>query len=457
MSKKINIGYIGGGSMGWAWSVMKDLVLEPELYGEVRLYDIDHEAAKANEIIGNRLNSHPHAVSRWEYKYTATLEEGLTGADFVIISILPGTFDEMESDVHTPEAYGIFQSVGDTTGPAGVIRSMRTVPMLTEMAEAIKRYCPNAWVINYTNPMAVCVAALYHAFPKIKAFGCCHEVFHTESLLKMILKEELDIETEKKDIHMNIIGVNHFTWVNHANYKDIDLMPLFAEFAKKHAKNGYSWWDGDHDPTNMFRNLNKVCFDLFLRYRAIPSAGDRHIAEFLPGYLHSRESCDAWGFGLTPVAIRKVWREQALEKRSRILNGEEPFNPSRSGEEGTKLIKALLGMENLLTNANMPNIGQMQDLPLGAIVEGNAVFGRDSVKPVWAGRLPDAAHLLVEKQARQQMNLMRACVNGDMDLAFEVFLEDNLVQLQLNDAKKLFKKMADNTQAYLIGFKHHIH
>lgn len=90
----------------------------------------------------------------------------MTGADFVIISIMPKTFDEMEVDVHMPERLGIYQSVGDTSGPGGIIRSLRTIPMFIEFAEAIREYCADAWVINYTNPMSVCVKTLYHAFPQ---------------------------------------------------------------------------------------------------------------------------------------------------------------------------------------------------------------------------------------------------------------------------------------------------
>ena len=100
-----------------------------------------------------------------------------------MISIMPGTFDEMESDVHAPEKFGIYQSVGDTTGPGAVMRALRTIPMFEEFAAAIREYCPQAWVINYTNPMTVCVKTLYRVFPKIKAFGCCHEVFGTQKLL----------------------------------------------------------------------------------------------------------------------------------------------------------------------------------------------------------------------------------------------------------------------------------
>lgn len=104
----VKIAYIGGGSRGWAWGLMSDLAAAEDMSGEVALYDIDREAAARNEVIGNRMNGLPQARSAWNYHAANSLGAALDGADFVVISILPGTFDEMESDVHAPEAYGIY-------------------------------------------------------------------------------------------------------------------------------------------------------------------------------------------------------------------------------------------------------------------------------------------------------------------------------------------------------------
>ena len=157
---------------------MSDLALEKSLSGTVVLYDIDLKAARSNEIIGNRIQEDYPEASEFTYMVAENLEEALLGADFVIISILPGTFDEMESDVHWPEKYGIFQSVGDTTGPGGLIRALRTLPIYEEFAKKIKDICPDAWVINYTNPMTLCMKALYNTFPEIKAFSAHYMLFY---------------------------------------------------------------------------------------------------------------------------------------------------------------------------------------------------------------------------------------------------------------------------------------
>ena len=110
--KNLKIAYIGGGSRGWAWGFMRDLALDGEICGTVRLYDIDRAAAERNRIIGSRISADPEAVSRWNYEVSDSLRDALTGADFVVISILPGTFEEMRSDVHLPERAGVYQPVG---------------------------------------------------------------------------------------------------------------------------------------------------------------------------------------------------------------------------------------------------------------------------------------------------------------------------------------------------------
>jgi len=454
----LNIAYIGGGSMNWAWELMSDLALEPQLSGVVRLYDIHYDAAKANEKIGNLLKDDPKALGKWTYEAKATLKDTLTGADFVVISILPGTFDEMESDVHGPEKYGIYQSVGDTVGPGGILRAMRTIPMYAEIAEAIKAYSPSAWVINYTNPMSVCMGTLYRVFPDIKAFGCCHEVFHMQKLMAKMLSLECGIEDiSRDDIRLNLLGVNHFVWIDQASYKTMDLMPLFDQFAAKYADSGFALDESDRDPTNTFRNNNKICFDLYRRYGVIPGQGDRHTAEFMPPwYLKNPETVKQWGFDLTKVSGRKKMRVKKLEQSAAIIAGREKFEIEPSGEEGIKQMKALLGLSEMVTNVNFPNRGQIASLPIGMIADTNAIFEKNAVRPIFAGSLPPTVNMLVSKHAENQKTIIEAGLSKDLSLAFSVFLNDNLMTLGLRDAEKLFNEMVDNTKAYLQGWSAHL-
>lgn len=448
----VNLAYIGGGSRGWARGLMSDLAREKQLSGTVRLYDIDMQSALDNEKIGNTLSGRQDIEGTWEYKAVESLQEALTDADFVIISILPGTFAEMSSDVHTPEKYGIYQSVGDTVGPGGIVRALRTIPMYAEIAEAIKKFSPDAWVISYTNPMTMCVRTLYKVFPEIKAFGCCHEVFGTQNLLSAALKDVCGIEDAKRiDIKVNVLGINHFTWIDKASYHGIDLMEVYAKFVDKYAETGYEGNNKGHWMNNTFASCERVKFDLFRRYGIIGAAGDRHLAEFCPGYwyLKDPETVKHWNFGLTTVQSRIEDLHKRLEKSSRLLNGEEQFELAVTGEDGVNQIKALLGLNELVTNVNVPNVGQMEGVPLGAVVETNAIFRQDSVKPIQSGKLPDPVQALVLRQVMNQETVVEAALTKDYDMAFRAFVNDPLVTIPLDDAKKLFAEMLENTKEYL--------
>ena len=333
--KDVQIAYIGGGSRGWARTFMTDLAMEPRLGGTIRLYDIDTEAARANEIIGNRLSQRKEAAGKWLYRTCMSMEEALTGADFVVISILPGTFDEMAVDVHMPERLGIYQSVGDTAGPGGMMRALRTIPIYVQFAEAIKQYSPDAWVINYTNPMSLCVKTLYHVFPQIKAFGCCHEVFGTQKVLKGLAEDVLGLRNiNRRDIHVNVLGINHFTWFDAASYEGADLFPVYKKYIGTHFEEGYDDPDRPWEKST-FNCRHRVKFDLFNRYGLIAAAGDRHLAEFMPGntYLNDPETVRSWKFGLTTVDFRISQMEERLARRKRLIQGEEQMEIVPSGEE----------------------------------------------------------------------------------------------------------------------------
>lgn len=448
----VKIAYIGGGSRGWAWGLMSDLASSDDMNGDVYLYDIDFEAAKANEIIGNKFNQAEGANSTWNYKAVETIGEALTGANFVVISILPGTFDEMESDVHTPEKYGIYQSVGDTCGPGGVVRAMRAIPMFEEIARNIEKYSPDAWVINYTNPMTLCVKALYRTFPKIKAFGCCHEVFGTQGLLCWMVEEFLGEHPTKKDIKVNPVSVNHFTWLTSASYHGIDLFPYYEKYCEKYV-DGLPMTDNNW-MNNHFASQHMVKFDLFRRFGYIAAAGDRHLAEFCPGnwYLESPDRAHEMKFGLTPVSWRKGDLKNRLDRSKRLLSGEEEVKINNTGEEGVNQMRALLGLSDLVTNVNIPNEGQIPNLPLGAVVETNAIFTSDSVRPVMAGPVPKEILSLVARVCAEQEALSEAIANRDIEAIFEAFASDPLVTCGLANARKLFDEMVDNTKKYLTDY-----
>lgn len=452
--KKCKIAYIGGGSRGWAWRLMADLAMEPELSGEISLYDIDFEAAKQNEIIGNRLSARKEAVGTWQYEAVPEIKDALEGADFVIISIMPGTFDEMDSDVHEPEAYGIWQSVGDTVGPGGILRALRTIPMYVSIAEAIKAYAPDAWVINYTNPMSMCVKILYHVFPEMKAFGCCHEVFGTQKILRNILQDEQGLtDVKRHEIEVNVVGINHFTWFTEASCRGEDLFPVYRKYVDTHYETGYT--KGDNSWLNKsFSSGQRVKFDLFRNYGYIAAAGDRHLAEFMPGdrYLKDPETVSSWMYALTTVDSRKKELNERLKKSRALVNGEEEVKLEPSGEEGVLLIKALCGLGRCISNVNIPNTNrQIPNLPETAVVETNAVFSKNSIHPVMAGDVPEMVLPLVLPHVENQELILKAALECDYEAALQALMNDPNAKAKIDEkqGRELLTKMIRNTSGYL--------
>ncbi len=451
--KTVKIAYIGGGSKLWARSFMQDLALAEGIGGEVCLYDIDKEAAVRNQKIATRIHEKKEAVSKFVYTVADTLAACLKNADFVLISILPGTFNEMRSDVHTPEKYGIYQSVGDTVGPGGVLRAMRTVPLFEGFAREIETHCPNAWVLNLTNPMSACVKALYDTFPGIKAFGCCHEVFHTQDFLCCVLKEMLGIQATRRELYTDACGVNHFTWITRAGYRDVDVLALLPEFMDKYFESGY-YEKGNHQQwrTDPFAYANRVKMDLFAHYGALAAAGDRHLAEFVDNrwYLADPETVKKWHFGLTTVPFREENQRRQIADSIAMADGRMDVPLEASGEELVELLQAILGLKTVVSNVNLPNRGQMQSLPLGSIVETNCVFSNGFVQPVVAGPLPAGALELVQKNCANIDMTCEGIRRRDLNMLFDAFMAQPLcATLSMDDGRALFDEMCQNTKAYL--------
>ncbi len=452
--KDCKIAYIGGGSRGWAWRLMADLAMDSQISGTIQLYDIDFDAAKKNEIIGNRLSARDEVVGQWKYEAIPTLKDALTGADFVIISIMPGTLDEMDSDVHYPEKYDIWQPVGDTVGPGGIVRALRTLPMYFEIANAIKEFSPNAWVINYTNPMSMCIKVLYEVFPEIKAFGCCHEVFGTQKLLRNILQDTLEIEgIQREEINVNVVGINHFTWFTSASARGLDLFPIYKDYIDSHYEVGYT--KGDNSWLNKsFGSGQRIKFDLFRRYGYVAAAGDRHLVEFMPAtdYLTNPETVKEWMYELTTVAKRKKELVERLEKSTKLVNGEEEVELKPSGEEGVVLIKALCGLGRYVSNVNIPNsYSQITNVPRGAIVETNAVFEKDSIRPIFAGDIPENVKELVMPHIENQEYILKASLECDYESALNALMNDPNAKAKIDRTQgdEMLKVMIKNTLKYL--------
>ena len=452
---ELKVAYIGGGSREWARKLMFDLALCPDMAGQVALYDIDLESARLNEQLGNWLQDQPGVASRWRYAVVPTLEEALRGADFVVASIQPGTLEVMAQEIAIAEQYGMFFPVGDTTGAPGLVRGLRSATIYAGFAHAIAAICPNAWVINYTNPMTICARTLTRVEPKLKVFGCCHEVFGTQWMLASLVSQYLGVSPAppRDEIQVNVLGINHLTWMDRAYYREVDLLELVRKHIaqpgviKHYTRQEVESWN------DWFRSAEQVKFALLQRYGILAAAGDRHLVEFLPGFIRSPEELFRWGVIRTPVSWRiERWRD-APQKTRDLMAGREPLSLHTSGEEGVAQIKALVGLGDVITNVNMENQGQIANLPLHAVVETNACLSRDQVRPIVAGVLPSGLQSLIARHVSNQEMIIEAALTRDKELAFQAVFNDPTNSLPLDAAWEMFNLMLQASREFLPGWE----
>jgi galacturan 1,4-alpha-galacturonidase len=451
MTTELKIAYIGGGSREWARKLMFDLALEPALGGQVLLYDINFQAAQLNEQLGNWLQEQPDVVSRWKYQAVQTLDACLLGADFVVVSIQPGTLDIMAEEIAIAEEYGMFFPVGDTSGAPGLVRGLRAATIYETFAHAIAEHCPNAWVINYTNPMTICTRTLTRVEPRLKVFGCCHEVFKSQELFADLAQEHLHSKTpiRRADVRINVQGINHFTWIDSASYQGIDLFELLRTHIQKpgilrdYTPAEVESWD------TWFHSADQVKFNLFQRYGVLAAAGDRHLVEFLPGFTRSPEELFRWGIIRTPVSWRKSRWTKAPQQTRDLISGKEKLELHSSGEEGIAQIKAIVGLGAIITNVNMENQGQIANLPLRTVVETNAHFSQDDVRPVIAGALTPGLQPLIGRHVSNQELIIEAALSGDKDMAFQAVYNDPTNRLPLDASWAMFNRMLQASCEFL--------
>jgi len=450
--ENITIAYIGGGSRNWALKLMADLALEREIGGELRLYDIDGKAALHNEGLGRALFSRPESGGRFRVRAVDTAAGALGGADFVVMSIEPGPIEARKGDLVVPLEHGILQTVGDTVGPGGLLRALRALPVMADYATLVMELCPDAWVINYTNPMSLCLAAMYEAAPGLRAYGCCHEVFSIQKkLADLIARADSVPAPPRSEIDLEFAGLNHFTLATRASWKGRDLMALVREEARTmeprrdrsaralDRRSREAWFESD----------GAIAYDLLSVLGVLGAAGDRHLAEFLPFYFGSEATILSYGVPPTPFEWRL--REWTRPRPAAARIAARPVLPS--GEEGVAQMKALAGLGSLRTNLNLPNHGQWTQVPELAIVETMALIEGEGISPIKAPNLPQAALEFERRALAVQALTLEAAKTRDPDLALQALLLDPLVRLPPARAEALLRDMLAEAAPWLPGWR----
>lgn len=448
---RLNIAYIGGGSCNFGWKLIPELA-DIELCAMVKLYDIDKTCALANEVIGNNIHDRGNTKGDIVYLACDEAEEALRDADFVILAFEPGGLEEQVSQLHLPETYGIFQTGGENSGLSSVIRALKIMPLCAEYSHMIEHLCPNAWVINLCTPMAESMTILHNEFTEMKLVGVSSDTFASRELIATMLCESRGISgIRRRDIKTNLLGISGFSWYDEITWEGEDLMPLFREYAKKYGDSGYEYRINEYK-TNPDADAHRVKFDLFLRFGMIPAVNDRSAAEFCPPwYTKNTKEMNSWKFSPMTVNYKKRIMTDKTARVKKYMSG-EALPKSVDSTEVPEIIRALCGGGNLISAVSLPNKGQVENLPLNAIVETNALISCESVRPVCSGKLPESAAGLSVRHVYNRQAVVRAFEERDLDIAFNAFLNDPLMTCSLTEATELYREMLSAVRSHLLYY-----
>jgi len=349
--------------------------------------------------------------------FTNDQQAALKGADFVIITISTGGLTTMAHDMQIPEKFGIYQTVGDTVGPGGWSRAMRNIPVFVDLTEKIRRFAPQAFIINYTNPMTTLTRTIcLHTDQPV--VGLCHGLFEVYDVLKKIFSLE-----NEKEISVNIAGINHFFWLLDMRIHGQDGYAMLRRRLRGTSLSNLA--DMASKLPSVFNSRMKVAEELFRRYGYLPYIGDRHTCEFFSSYISSnRRKLKEYGLIRTTMAKRRQLRSVQLKKVLNWITGSEEIPAQRSRETAADIIAAgALGRE-FVDVVNLPNQGQVSNLPSGAVVETLGVINSLGFRPLAAGPLPDGILGLVLPHVLNQEMIVQAGLTGDWDRAFMALAND---------------------------------
>lgn len=434
MEKRIKLTFVGGGSYQWAPRLLKDLMLKKSLEAiDFCLFDLNRASAADILKLGERMNRELQA--NHSFRIAAAAEEAFDGADFVLVCISTGGLDAMAHDLAIPEKYGIYHTVGDTVGPGGWSRSLRNVPVFNRLARQIEQGSPQAVVLNYTNPLA-CLTKAFCARTKLRAVGLCHGLFENDEALRQIFG--LDREERLK---LRFGGVNHFFWLLDYRVDGLDGPGLLAEKLRG-GKRFEDLLDESRADEAGFRSNKALTSELYATYGYLPYVGDRHTCEFLPHIVTDRAMLEHYRIARTTVEQRRAGLADNIDRVRRMAAGEEPIVYDKSREAAADIVEAIATGKEYIDIVNLPNVGQIPNLPLGSIVETLGVVNPIGFTPLAAGPLPDRLLPLVRPHAENVELIYRAATEGDFELALQALYNDpSCSRLDYRDIRRMGEEL----------------
>ncbi len=414
------ITFMGAGSTVFAKNVLGDAMLTPCLHdAEIALYDIDADRLDESYLLITKLNENINQNRATINKYLGVenRKDALRGADFVVDAIQVGLYDPCTIiDFEIPKKYGLRQTIGDTLGIGGIFRALRTIVVLKDFAADMEEVCPNAWFLNYTNPMAM-LSGYMQRYTNIKTVGLCHSVqVCSEGLLHRLgMQDKLEGRREK------IAGINHMAWLLEIQDKDgNDLYPEIKKRAKEKNANE------KHDDMVRFDYIDK------LGYYCTESS--EHNAEY--NYLYIKENrpelIEKFNIPLDEYPRRCVNQiaHWAHQKEELMAGGQ--ITHTRSREYASHIMEAILTDVPYRIGGNVLNNGLIPNLPDEACVEVSCMVDRTGVHPTYAGRLPVQLAAMNMTNINVQLLTIEAAVTGNMEHVYQAAMLDPHTGSQLS-------------------------
>jgi alpha-galactosidase len=449
MTPRITI--VGGGSTHWTPRLLCDFANTPALQdADVVLMDV-HEASRPRMLdVAAHITKNRPGIGL-SVTATTDLDEALTDADFVITCFTVGGFDSMKHDLQIPAKYGVDQTVGDSVGPGGISRALRSIPVLLGIAKAIERRAPNALLLNVTNPLsALCRSVTRET--GVRTVGLCNEMIGCKFVTSLLLDADL------REVDPVVAGVNHLPLVTDMRIGERDGLAELRALLEDEDKQREPVWMTP-PPGMHYRKVsemkewtkadviggNKVKLELFRRFGVLPGASDVHVVEFFAGF----QDIDIFHYRLDGHMEDKADDEAYVE----ALLASDEITTFPSGELVAELMSSIITSEPVALPVNLPNTGQVQNLANDVIVEcigmaeGSTVVPRDSV------RVPSILGEQLRRVVAAEELTVEAGITGDRTKALEAMLADPVAgALPYDDVVQMTDELLAATSRWLPQF-----
>lgn len=387
MPRKINVTMVGAGSFFTA-SILKDVTLIPgDQGGELRLIDIDPERLHLSEQLMRKVVKELGVEDKWRIRSSVNRRDLLPGTDYIVNAIEVSGVACVRLDNDIPLEFGVSQNIGDTIGPGGLMKSMRTIPVWLDILRDVRELCPRAIVLNYTNPMNMMCLAGFRAVPEVQVVGLCHSVQGTSRMLAGYA----DVPYEQ--VQWKCAGINHLAWFTEFNGPDGEsLYPVLMAQA--------------NDRESKFAKDEPVRSDMMRHFGAFITESSGHLSEYLPYYRKRKDLLDKY----TDTGYRGEesfyannwpnWRKGQDESRAKQISGETEIKLERSYEYGAWIIESVEKNVPIMIHGNVANNGCISNLPQDGCVEVACLINQNGIQPTRFGRLPSQMAAICDSNMR---------------------------------------------------------